>query len=449
VGSELGPVLGEVDALVAAGELARVAVVAEAVERGEPAAGSVAMAPVAWALAWAPSLRAGGAGQAVALARDFAKPVNAPVLAAVEQGRIPIRSAAVVIAEADRLRPRLAEGADEPVMEGLISLAEREGPRGCRRLRPALLARHGIDGELQAEHDAHRQHLALSRPVSDGLGLHEYRLLLDTEGMAALEAAVGPLSAARPSEGEPDLRPSQQRRAQALVELVRRAVAAGESVATTTKAQLFVTVDLDVLRDGLRGAGITQGGADAGAHLPPETVRRLACDASVVPVVLGGQSEVVDWGTARRLFTPAQSKRLWLRDGGCTYPGCTVPPQWCDVSITSSTGRTEGPPTCTTPRSCAACTTPSCTPDGLRDGSAQGPRSTGTALAAATTCSSPNRPPADERDPAPHPALTRPGCRHAPRGGGHARTALKPAPARAGSYAGMPRHTGGPRQPRG
>ena len=32
-----------------------------------------------------------------------------------------------------------------------------------------------------------------------------------------------------------------------------------------------------------------------------------------------------------RFFTPAQTKRLWLRDGGCTYPGCGMPPHWTDA----------------------------------------------------------------------------------------------------------------------
>jgi hypothetical protein len=330
-GGELGPLLGEVDGLVAAGELARVRVTAEALGRGEAGGGSGALTATGWVLAWAPSLLAGGAGVTVGLARDFAKAVNAPVLAAAEAGRVPVRSAAVVIAEADRLRPRLAEGAEPHVLEGLIAMAEREGPRGCRRLRPALLARHGAGGELQADQDAQRQRMALSRPLPDGVGLFEYRLLLDTEGMSALEAAVGPLSAPRPADGEPDHRPAQQRRADALVELVRRAVGAGDSVPATAKAQLFVTVEYEVLREGLRGAGTTQGALDAGTQLAPETVRRLACDASLIPVVLGGRSEVLDWGAARRLFTPAQTKRLWLRDGGCSYPGCTIPSAWCDA----------------------------------------------------------------------------------------------------------------------
>ena len=32
-----------------------------------------------------------------------------------------------------------------------------------------------------------------------------------------------------------------------------------------------------------------------------------------------------------RLFTSAQVKRLWLRDGHCTYPGCDMPGQWADA----------------------------------------------------------------------------------------------------------------------
>ena len=60
-------------------------------------------------------------------------------------------------------------------------------------------------------------------------------------------------------------------------------------------------------------------------------MRRLACDAEVVPVVLGGEGEVLDLGRSVRLFTAMQVKALWLRDGGCTYPGCSSPARWSDA----------------------------------------------------------------------------------------------------------------------
>ena len=73
------------------------------------------------------------------------------------------------------------------------------------------------------------------------------------------------------------------------------------------------------------------GGPEAGTLLAPETVRRLACDATIIPAVLGVAGAVVDLGTEVRLFTAAQIKWLWLRDGHCTYPGCDMPGQWADA----------------------------------------------------------------------------------------------------------------------
>ena len=89
----------------------------------------------------------------------------------------------------------------------------------------------------------------------------------------------------------------------------------------------MVTIDLDTLRRTRRGAGVTL----AGELLTTDTVRRLACDAELIPMVLGSAGQVLDHGTAVRLFTPAQVRHLWLRDGGCTFPGCSKPPQWADA----------------------------------------------------------------------------------------------------------------------
>jgi hypothetical protein len=100
-------------------------------------------------------------------------------------------------------------------------------------------------------------------------------------------------------------------------------------VGKNSKTTLLLTMDWAALRDQV-GAATTLGGLDAGTHLAPETVRRLACDASVIPVVLGSAGEVLDLGRSVRFFSPAQTRRLWLRDGGCTYPGCGAPPSWTD-----------------------------------------------------------------------------------------------------------------------
>jgi hypothetical protein len=330
-GGGLGELLGVVDALTASCEAAKVAIVGEAMERGETSDGPTAMTVTQWVRHHAPSTRAGGARQLVDVAQAFGKPANAPIAQAVRTGRLPVRSAAVVLAEADRLRPLLADGAGPHVLEGLIAMAAQHGPRGCRMVRPAILAKYGQDGELQDQQDHARRFVALSQPMEDGTGTAEYRLVLDVEGKAVLEAALGPLSAPRPIDGERDLRTSDQRRGDALVTLVRRAVAAGEAVGTNPKAQLVVTMDWESLANAVRGAGATVGGSESGTLLAPETMRRLACNASVIPAVLGSDGEILDQGRAVRFFTPAQTRRLWLRDGGCTFPGCSMPPHWTDA----------------------------------------------------------------------------------------------------------------------
>jgi hypothetical protein len=276
----------------------------------------------------------------------FAVPGNGPVKEAVVSGRLPVRSAAVVVGEVERLRPLLVPGAEEAVLEGLVTMAAEHGPRGCRSLRSALLARYGLEDVLDRDQEAARRFVSLSQPRVGELELAEYRLVLDPEGRAVLEAALGPLSAPVPVEGERDLRPAEQRRGEALVVLARRAVAASESVPASPKAQLVVTVDLEVLRArvgevmasaapgevlGPVMAGEITGGLERGLLLAPSVVRRLACDAAVIPAVLGSDGEVVDLGRAVRLFTPGQLRRLWLRDAGCTFPGCSMPPHWCDA----------------------------------------------------------------------------------------------------------------------
>jgi hypothetical protein len=235
----------------------------------------------------------------------------------------------VVVSEFEKLSPLLGDLMQEPALTTLIDTAADDGPQACRKVRPFILARYGQEGALQDQQDQGKAFIRLSQPRDTGAGTFEYSLTLDVEGKAVLEAALGPLSAPKPVAGERDLRSSDRRRGDALITLVRRAVAAGEERGKTNKTTLLLTMDFDDLRDRV-GAATTVGGLDAGTHLAPDTVRRLACDGSVIPVVLGSHGEVLDQGREERYFTDAQTKRLWLRDAGCTYPGCHAPPQWTD-----------------------------------------------------------------------------------------------------------------------
>ncbi|WP_336704994.1 HNH endonuclease signature motif containing protein [Micrococcus terreus] len=63
----------------------------------------------------------------------------------------------------------------------------------------------------------------------------------------------------------------------------------------------------------------------------PTHIRALACDAEIIPVVFGGQGEVLDVGLADRYFTGPLRQAIIARDGGCTAPGCSIPAPWCEA----------------------------------------------------------------------------------------------------------------------
>ncbi|GAA2760182.1 HNH endonuclease signature motif containing protein [Actinopolymorpha rutila] len=67
-----------------------------------------------------------------------------------------------------------------------------------------------------------------------------------------------------------------------------------------------------------------------GEPLSVATIRRMACDANIIPVVLGGNGEVLDVGMADRFFTEPQRRALAIRDGShCHFPDCQVPERRC------------------------------------------------------------------------------------------------------------------------
>jgi hypothetical protein len=57
----------------------------------------------------------------------------------------------------------------------------------------------------------------------------------------------------------------------------------------------------------------------------------MACNAGLVPAVLGTNSAVLDLGMTSRLFSRHQRLALALRDHGCVFPGCTRPAKWSEA----------------------------------------------------------------------------------------------------------------------
>jgi hypothetical protein len=113
---------------------------------------------------------------------------------------------------------------------------------------------------------------------------------------------------------------------QAFCEYIRTREEAGTPKAGGVAATVTVTMSLESLLGGDAAAQL-----DTGDRISAAEARRLACEAGIIPVVLGGKSQPLDVGRARRLHTKAQRVAIALRDGGCATEGCDWPPGMCHV----------------------------------------------------------------------------------------------------------------------
>ena len=149
---------------------------------------------------------------------------------------------------------------------------------------------------------------------------------LDPALGAQLRALIDAGSAPRPSTPTgPDERTGGRRRHDTLADLLRAAVAHPEPVPGLGRPTLAVTITLEDLRAGLPGVGDDQ------AVIDPGTVRRMACDAGIIPIVLGSRSQVLDIGRRSRTVPAGIRRALIQRDQGCAFPGCDRPHSWTDA----------------------------------------------------------------------------------------------------------------------
>ena len=332
---DVAEVAAEVAAAVAAANAAQAAVVLEASARGIIAA-SDHPRPQRWV---EQSCREGGAPVTRRAARDLhevtltcAGPDGEPFRDAVTCGRLPVESAGLAATVFRRLRRDI----DYPNWEALAEIiidwaAAGASPRQLRQLEEQVLGQYGT-GALAQTHDRQHHLREMSTFRLGRGGMLTATVRLDPASEAVLTAALDALSAPRPTTDDQgrvvqaDDRTPGQRRADALITLAGLATSADPHVpGSGAKARVVLTM---TLADLLTATGSAT--TDLGATLTAAEARTLACDAEVLPAVLGSPGQLLDLGRRTRLVTTTQRLALGLRDSGCTYPGCQAPPGWCD-----------------------------------------------------------------------------------------------------------------------
>jgi Domain of unknown function (DUF222)/HNH endonuclease len=209
------------------------------------------------------------------------------------------------------------------VEQSLVEFAHRLHPRQLRSVANRVLAHLDPDGVEPRDREVERRRGLELVQRGDGSYLLSGRL---TGGCGAVwQTIVDAVSAPTPSvEGERDDRTPSQRRHDGLLDaglrLLRSATLPDSGGAPVT---VLVRLDADQLR---RRSGYAT--TETGADLSVRALLALAGEAELVPLLTDTSGEVLSYGRARRLASPAQRRALAARDGGCCFPGCSRPASW-------------------------------------------------------------------------------------------------------------------------
>jgi hypothetical protein len=92
-----------------------------------------------------------------------------------------------------------------------------------------------------------------------------------------------------------------------------------------TPASVIVTIGVEEL---LQRAGLAE--TTDGSTLTADQLLRIADQAEIWPTIINRNGVPLALGRTRRIATRGQTMALIAREGGCSFPGCDHPPQWCD-----------------------------------------------------------------------------------------------------------------------
>jgi hypothetical protein len=282
--------------------------------------------------------------------------------AALRDGQITRGHADAAVRVARDLPRRLTTTLDpETGLTGMATadafLAEHsraQAPRTVAWLGEQLLAQLAPDRAERHDPDAVLRRTA-SR-VWDTTGLLRGTFQMDGAAGAAFTAVWDRLSAPLPQgtaddeQGEQTLvrdeRSTGMRLVDALSAMSRLAATAlgvntdpteapADGPATPAQVTVVATVEQVAAAgsagSGALGVGLSQQHTGSRGPIPAGLLARLACDAGLQRVLVAGNGAVLDLGRRVRLASPGQRRALTVRDGGCVIPGCTAPPEHCDV----------------------------------------------------------------------------------------------------------------------
>lgn len=176
---------------------------------------------------------------------------------------------------------------------------------------------HAADDELETQRKASK----VTEWTDQATGMNKFLVELDPVRAAKLRNAIVTNLAHLRQQPDNTNKSYDELRVEALLLAVTNPA---ERPGLARVPEISVLIDWKSLRDGVLAAGGICELAD-GTPLPVATLRQMACNADIIPVVLGGHGEVLDVGRARRLATHTQRIALRAMYATCPEPGCDRP----------------------------------------------------------------------------------------------------------------------------
>ncbi|MFP5315110.1 MAG: DUF222 domain-containing protein [Actinomycetes bacterium] len=265
----------------------------------------------------------------------LAEPKLAVLAAAFRAGSLSMRASTVICDAVERVRP-VADHNQLDAMERHLTTQAVESDEDTLR----VLARrweNTLDQDGQEPTDKvleARQGVFLHGRRN---GLHFLEIGATDEQFehlsTVMNTAANPrvVAEAEKGVGADTLEPQPTRAQNLLIGLVSacRIALAGDGLPASGghRPQVMVTINYRDLQADLSNAGH----AVFAHQLSNRSIRKLACDADIIPVILGGEGQILDLGRAKRLFPAYLRRALVARDKGCAFPDCTVPATWCEA----------------------------------------------------------------------------------------------------------------------
>ncbi len=248
---------------------------------------------------------------------------------ALREGEVNRTQAEVIVAALEALPEDVDPAVAVAAEERLVAEAARFGPRQLRilgrRILDVLAPEVAEDHERRAleREEAHAAAVTALTSRRRGDGTTDLHVRVADPVADRLLTYLAAYTSPRHTPG--DRRPYDQKLGHAFTAFLESVDPDRLPMQGGDATTVIITLDLDRLRDGLGTALVGDTPITAGQ------ARRLACTANLIPAVLGGNSEILDLGRTRRLFSPTQRKAMALRDVTCRAEGCDIPAAWCEA----------------------------------------------------------------------------------------------------------------------